>query len=120
MRPLEGGYQDAVLPPADLVSRTLDALPPLPAPEPAEQDSLVTLAPMAGNVDPPSSSSLSWMDWASGSVAVAILLGLLLPALAQGRFESRKIACQDQLRRFGVALTHFVTRNQQQAFAAGL
>ena len=61
---------------------------------------------------------MSWLDWVSGSVAVAILLGLLLPTIAQGRFESRRAACQDQLRQFGTALTNFVTRSTQERLPA--
>jgi hypothetical protein len=47
-----------------------------------------------------------------------VILGLMLPMLAEGRFESRKIACQDQLRQFGTAITQFVNRNQQERLPA--
>ena len=56
------------------------------------------------------SSSYRWWDWIGATVAAAVVLCIILPALANGRFEARKIACQDQLRRFGVALTEFVSR----------
>jgi hypothetical protein len=46
------------------------------------------------------------------SSAAAILLAMLLPAVAEGRFEARKNACQDQLRQLGTALTQFVGRNE--------
>ncbi len=119
--PMEEAYEPVEPPPPDLLARTMAALPPLPAAEqssPSEADTPVTLAPMNSGVEPPSESTFSWMDWVSGSLAVAVLLGLLLPALAQGRFESRKVACRDQLRQFGTALTRFVTRNQQQRLPA--
>ncbi len=61
---------------------------------------------------------MTWLDWAGSAVAAAIILGLLLPSLAQGRFESRKIACQDRLREFGTAITQFVNRNQQERLPA--
>lgn len=70
-----------------------------------------SLTPMANASGWSGRSSMNWLDWVSGSVAVAILLGLLLPAIAQGRFESRKAACQDQLRSLGTALTSFVNRD---------
>ncbi len=122
LQPLEDSYEPVEPPPADLVARTMAALPPLPGreaplrdqqdwgPVPGEAPSLL---PMQSGVEPPSDAGFSWMDWVSGSIAAAVLLGLLLPALAQGRFQSRKIACQDQLREFGTALTRFVTRNKQ-------
>ncbi len=122
LQPLEDSYEPVEPPPADLVARTLAALPPLPgkeqpaASEPLESEPIAssTLAPMNSGVEPPSEAGLSWMDWVSGSIAAAVLLSLLLPALAQGRFESRKIACHDQLRRLGTALTRFVTQNQRE------
>jgi hypothetical protein len=114
--PLEEAYEPVEPPPSDLVARTMAALPPLsPAESSAgETHAPATLAPMHSGIEPPSESTVSWMDWVSGSLAVAVLLGLLLPALAHGRFESRKVACRDQLRQFGTALTRFVTRNQQE------
>ncbi len=145
--PLEDDYQPPMAPSDDLVARTLDNLPPLPPRIDAvgDQDdqaaddlstadlnvgdlnvgesssiepASVELVPMlsASGISP--RSSTSWMDWFSGCVAVAILLGLLLPAIAQGRFESRKIACQDQLREFGIAFTSFVMHNPQEYLPA--
>ena len=121
VRPLEEGYIPVEPPPGDLVSRTLANLPPvsIPAEEEAVAADLVGesceeafeadgsfrsgagggLIPMHSAVDPGRSSALNWLDWVGGAAAAAVVLALLLPALAQGRFESRKIACQDQLRR---------------------
>ncbi len=45
-------------------------------------------------------------------------LAWLLPAMAKGRFESRKVACQDQLRQFGTALTQYVIRSPQERLPA--
>lgn len=64
------------------------------------------------------SSSYRWWDWIGATVAAAVVLCIILPALANGRFEARKIACQDQLRRFGVALTEFVSRSPEQRLPA--
>lgn len=140
VRPLEEGYIPVEPPPGDLVSRTLANLPPvsIPAEEEAVAADLVGesceeafeadgsfrsaagggLIPMHSAVDPGRSSGLNWLDWVGGAAAAAVVLALLLPALAQGRFESRKIACQDQLRRFGTALTQFVTRSPQERLPA--
>ena len=113
LQPLEETYEPVEPPRADLVARTIAALPPLPEHE-QPASSAPQLVPMLSGVEPTSNTGFSWMDWVSGSIAAAVLLGLLLPALAQGRFEARKIACQDQLRQFGTALTRFVMRNRQQ------
>ncbi len=139
LEPLEEGYDPVEPPPRDLVARTLASLPPLPnAPASVDHPSAehsstaamagdgvenhdsisVGLAPMRASVDAPRSSTMTWIDWAGGALAAAVLLGLLLPALAQGRFESRKATCQDQLRQLGTALTQFVMMNQQNRLPA--
>jgi hypothetical protein len=135
LRPLEEDYQPPSAPSDDLVSRTLDALPPLPPASPVStdestqsslevdsnlpnSDASVQLAPMGAVVGASPRPSASWMDWVSGCVAVAILLGLLLPAIAQGRFESRKVACQDQLRQFGTLFSSYVSLNPQEQLPA--
>lgn len=129
LRPLEENYEPVEPPPSDLVARTLASLPPLPSPDESvserdrrnvdeRQAEPATLVPMQSSVDVPRSANMTWMDWAGSAVAAAVILGLLLPSLAQGRFESRKIACQDQLREFGTAITQFVNRNQQERLPA--
>ncbi len=121
LQPLEDAYQPVEPPPADLVSRTLANLPPLPKPDSQSRTDDVQppgLVPMHSTVDAPKSSAVTWIDWASGAVAAAVLLGLLLPSVAQGRFQARKTACQDQLRQLGIALTSFVYRNQQNRLPA--
>ena len=144
------------LPPTDLVSRTLDQLPPLPPPpggqEPLDVDAgfgpspteLPELGPTEGHLSlpgdvtsdafdpqtashsadalaaspasghqPPAESGWTWFDLLASSAAATVLLGLLLPALAEGRFEARKNTCQDNMRQLGTELTQFVARNQQ-------
>ena len=119
LKPLEDAYQPVEPPPADLVERTLASLPPLSdASAEAPTPSVISLAPMQGSVDAPKSPTATWVDWIGGTTAAAVILGLLLPSLAQGRFEARKIACQDQLRQLGTALTQFVYRDQQERLPA--
>jgi hypothetical protein len=125
LEPLEGSVRPIEPPPPDLVSRTLANLPPLPAgdgthdQDPADSDTEpLTLVPLGRLVEAPRRASLTWLDWVGGAMAVAVMLGLMLPMLAEGRFEARRIACQDQLRQFGTALTQFVTRNSQERLPA--
>lgn len=129
LKPLEDGHDAAELPPSDLVGRTLANLPPLPTPpqsaasmagEGAEHHDSVSigLAPMRSSVDASPNPTMTWIDWAGGALAAAVLLGLLLPSLAQGRLEARKATCHDQLRQLGTALTQFVMRNQQNRLPA--
>jgi hypothetical protein len=122
LKPLEESYQPVEPPAADLVSRTLASLPPLPSPNESEMDhqlaAPVVVGPMQGGVDAPRNPAVTWLDWIGGATAAAVVLGLLLPSLAQGRFEARKMACQDQLRQLGTALTQFVNRNQQERLPA--
>ena len=119
LKPLEESYQPVEPPPSDLVERTLASLPPQHGPAAEDPTSApVALAPMQGSVDAPKSAATNWIDWIGGTTAVVVILGLLLPSLAQGRFDSRKIACQDRLRQIGTTLTQFVYRNQQQRLPA--
>ncbi|WP_442506984.1 anti-sigma factor family protein [Novipirellula sp. SH528] len=125
LRPLEEHYQPPESPPADLISRTLANLPTLPkpgecfvAPVVSSDDDQVTLPAMNNGVDPSRQSQYTWLDWVGGALATAILLALLLPSIAEGRIESRKVACQDQLRQFGTALTQYVSRDHQNRLPA--
>ncbi len=125
-------------PPPDLISRTMANLPPLPpipsAPSSASpvdrsseadaidgattQHDVAALAPMQSRLDPPDYRGWTWMDWVASSAAAAVLLALLLPSIAEGRFEARKVACQDQLRQLGTAITQYVTRSEQSRLPA--
>ena len=122
LRPLEDESDVVDDFPAGLIERTLANLPPLG--ETPHQDQvtdsteprvvLAELPTLGMSTEPAMRPTRRWMDWAAGSFAAAVLLGLLLPSLAEGRFAARRDACQDQLRRFGTAITQFVMLNQQQ------
>lgn len=115
LEPLDESSGTIELPPPDLISRTMAQLPPMelpPAAASSVHDAAAPTVSMQANLDPPRSVGWTWMDWAASSAAAAILLALMLPAIAEGRFEARKNACQDQLRQLGTALTQFVTRNE--------
>ncbi len=118
LRPLDDSASIPEPPPLGLIERTLANLPPLPPMESPSQPtagSARTPLPTLGMTREPSTRpARRWADWAAGSVAAAVLLSLLLPTLAEGRFAARRNACQDQLRRFGTAITQFVMLNQQQ------
>ncbi len=123
LRPLEESRKVDDSPPSDLVARTLASLPPLSAPASvptAESRDWqprpvvpVGLSPMGRVLESASGSSRGWVDWFAAALAAAVLLGLLLPALAEGRFEARRVACQNQLRELGTAITQFVMRSEQ-------
>lgn len=125
LSPLSDSRDPADEPPADLVSNTLANLPPLP-PVDAESDvegqtagaTPPRLTPVDSRWDAGSGSVQGWTDWIAAATAVAILLGLLLPALAEGRFEARKVACQEQLRGLGTAITQFVLRSEHDRLPA--
>jgi len=60
-----------------------------------------------------SSSAWSLRDWAASVTAAVILIAISVPALSEGRFAARKVACQDHLRELGLAMTQFAGRNAQ-------
>lgn len=101
--------EDVVEPPPDLIARTLAQLPDrslLPG-ETAAAKSLTTLA--IHPVTPiPSSARSSWGDLVVGTLAVAALMALGLPVVARLRSEARSTACQDNLRRLGLAFSQYV------------
>lgn len=124
---LENAYVPVEPPSTDLVSRTLDLIDEqadscpgassadvkfLTVPNESDQETAlvaeVGLSVPTSEIGHPSTSR--WIDWLGAAVAASIILCIVLPALANGRFEARKAACQDQLRRLGVALTQFVSR----------
>ncbi|MEM6469790.1 MAG: hypothetical protein AAF802_09585 [Planctomycetota bacterium] len=119
LRPLEEGFEAVEAPSDDLISRTLAGLPdgiPSESDEESEsEESYVTLSKV--NLAAESGKSRNrWrlLDSIGGLLAVATLFALLLPTIADDRFEARKTACQDQLREFGTAIAQYVTRNEQE------
>jgi hypothetical protein len=122
LRPLEDASNVVDDLPSGLVERTLAKLPTvgnhtdlINTPDSNDSRStLVSLPTLGMSNERALRPTRRWADWAAGSFAAAVLLGLLLPSLAEGRFAARRNACQDQLRRFGTAITQFVMMNQQQ------
>jgi len=123
LKPLEESGEGVIEPSsADLVSRTMANLPPLSEHRsPSRGGSIATfdsLIPMHSEIEMTKSNDWSWLDWVGGTAAAAVILGLLIPSLAQGRFEARKVACQAQLRQLGTAITQFVNRDRQNRLPA--
>ena len=116
LRPLEDTYQPGQAPPADLIARTLGQIPSQPESNPLP--AVDGLPSMHASNHRPRSRSVTWLDMAALSAAAAIVLALLVPSIANGRFEARRIACQDQLRGLGIAITTFVDRNEQHRLPA--
>lgn len=114
LRPLEESIEASEPPPADLVARTMASLPPLPSPDDVTENPPVELAGIRSSIDAPRDRAIRWLDWVGGVAAAIVILGLLLPTLAEGRFESRKLACQDQMRQLGTAITQYVSRSSEE------
>ncbi|TWU56109.1 anti-sigma factor family protein [Rubripirellula reticaptiva] len=127
LKPLEEA-PPVELPPPDLIARTMASLPSLPPVDSTGRsdrsgssspaDAAPVLVSMQANLDSSDHRGWTWLDWVASASAAAVLLALLLPSIAEGRFEARKVACQDQLRQLGTAITHFVTRNEQSRLPA--
>lgn len=124
LKPLEEGFEAVDPPSQDLLERTLSGipkgLPPQSASEEAMQASSVESeraskfagVDLARDVES-RSGQWSWMDSVGSLISVAVLLALLLPMIAEGRFESRKVVCQNQLGEIGNALMQFANRDFQ-------
>ncbi|MCO8120290.1 hypothetical protein NHH03_00980 [Stieleria sp. TO1_6] len=119
LRPLEEGFEAIEAPSEDLLARTMAGIPAGLPPQ-ADESSDRRDAPQVSlsEVDLMRESgarSSRWnrFDSIGGLLSVAVLLALLLPTIAAGRFESRKVACQDQLRELGLALMQYVGRDHQ-------
>ncbi len=140
LRPLEDGFRAVEPPSEDLLARTMaaipDGVPPGVSNQPTDESnqstdetvdellashsttpasaSRVTLADIDLSREPSGvTSRWNWMDSVGSLLSVAVLLALLLPTLAAGRFQSRKVACQNHLREFGTALMQYVYRDHQ-------
>jgi len=136
LRPLEESYEPAEPPPQDLVAKTLAALPPMPSPEGSRQDpsplqsgdesqlaasgshELVGLPKLGPSIDNIRGRGYGWTDWLGAAAAAVVMLTVIIPALAAGRLEARKTACQDHLRQFGTAITQYVSRSPQERMPA--
>lgn len=70
-----------------------------------EADDKVTLSPSRFQLLHPHTWSVS--DALAGIAIVAVIGGLLFPALSYQRYNSRKLACQDNLRSVGQALLQY-------------
>ncbi len=106
-------------PSEDLLARTLaaipDGIPPMgeasdgPARPPAPV--MLTDVDLSGEAGA-GGNRWNMMDSIGGLLSVATLLALLLPTIAAGRFEARKVACEDRLRRNWNALMQYVYRSE--------
>lgn len=136
LRPLEESYEPPETPPEDLVARTLASLPPMPSPDSGRQDSkslgvggkaesadsgshqLVDLPRLEPSIDNVRGRGYGWTDWLGAAAAAVVMLTVIIPALAAGRLEARKTACQDHLRQFGTAITQYVSHSPQERMPA--
>ncbi len=91
-------------PPPDLISRTMTQIGELPG----GCDVLPALRPASARS---SSLAFRWADLLAVAAATAAIFALLIPSIARGRYEARKITCQDHLRQLGTAITQYVLLN---------
>ena len=101
LRPLESEAENFE-PPVDLVSRTMDFIE-ASKPEPAK------VQMSESRLEHGSGRRLRIPDALVAAVSLIAFGGLLFPAILEGRFESRRTQCQDNLRQLGIALTSFTT-----------
>lgn len=137
LRPLEEAYEPPEPPAQDLVAKTLASLPPLPLPgDSAEHSSTVPtrgeeaessdaaghetvgLPKLEPSIDNIRGRGYGWSDWLGAAAAAVVMLTVIIPALAAGRLEARKTACQDHLRQFGTAITQYVSHSPQERMPA--
>lgn len=125
LRPLEEEFEAVEPPSQELLDSTLAAipegLPPQTAHEAAAAASGIPTPPVVGLADadltPDAGRAVHrWraMDSIGGLLAVAVLLALLLPSIAAGRSEARKVACADNLRLLHTHLMQYVSHDHQQ------
>ena len=70
---------------------------------------------MTPNPVPPGRvAHVGWLDMAAVALLLATTGALMFPAIHGSRFEARLASCQDDLRQFGLALTHY-SQHQQSA-----
>jgi len=93
----------AELPP-DLIARTLDAVSHNEIPAASGFHSLASTPELV------SRHERSLADMLVSALAAGALLALMFPTIARYRGEARKVACQNNLRQLGTALSQFVIR----------
>ncbi len=76
---------------------------------PEDDDHKVSLSPSRFQLWHPRSWSFS--DALAGIAIVAVMGGMLFPAISYQRYNSRKMACQDNLRQVGQALLQYSDQN---------
>lgn len=94
-------------PPRGLAARTCELVGlfagPAPAPRVAIRRRRPSTAP--STTDVPTAASWKWTDLAVALSVFAAVCLTLVPGLLNARVDSRRTACQDNLRQFGVAYT---------------
>jgi hypothetical protein len=136
LRPLEESYEPPEPPSQDLIAKTLAALPPMPAAGDSEQihcesgsqgavaanghgpHECVDLPKLEPSIENIRGRGYGWTDWLGAAAAAIVMLTVIIPALAAGRLEARKTACQDRLRQFGTAITQYVSHSPQERMPA--
>lgn len=119
LKPFEEGFEAVEPPSEDLLARTLAGIPEGPPPTREEARSLSGSPVTLTDVDftgeaGPGTSRWRMIDSIGGLLSVATLLALLLPSIAAGRFQARKVSCQEQLRGTYTALMQYVFRDPQE------
>ncbi len=122
LEPLEDVQPERFEPPADLVSRTMqwiDQHDPADRPQPVDASgrsepsgsgARVALRPAFASAQV---GRFRWSDVLASAIAATVLIGIALPGILHSRYEARKAACQDNLRRVGVAVTNFALSDPQ-------
>lgn len=115
LQPLEDAFEAVEGPSDELLARTLASIPegiPPTAEEAFGPQVTLTDVDLTGEARS-GGSRWSMVDSIGGLLSVATLLALLLPTIAAGRGEARKVACQDQLRGLGSTLIQYVLQDHQ-------
>ncbi len=95
--------------PPDLIARAMAALPAF---EPTSESEGSAMSPAT---DGRRSHLASWSDILVAGLASAAVLAFLIPSIARGRYEARRVACQENLRQLGTAITQYVMLNRQES-----
>jgi len=109
MHPLDDAMEQlpVVQSPPDLVARVMASLPPR---DDHDHGHECLMTPK--NELNRSPIRNRWADILIGAMAIAALLAWVIPAVARGRQEARRIACQNNLRQLGIAFSQFMMQNQ--------